>query len=554
VKTPKGYSMCNCCLCRLKRILHILVIAMSLGLSACGGGGGGEATTPPPTGGGGNPPPPEPPPPIITTEKVVFFVAKQSTYNDLGNEIDRFMNDVAADTGSTSKLTIINSNEKPSELRERLRSEKDLWGAFFIGDVPSISLRNELATNLSDHYYRSLDCPYTSTNDPSIVNGKDYFSIIVVCLPDIWVSRILATKSGSDGIEQIRTYLDKNNSTRNMPGNWNGRMWFGSATPREDTLDYASELSQIFASHPLYGVSDVDVMQLNDPGTQKAEFVSALQRNFDLVKLNVHGAATFVQFQGPNSGNFVNMSSSEARATSVGPKIVEMESCGIGNYSVRRNFASELLTTGDSLLVVANPEETFYSERTITTEMSFKYKPYGMGFSHAEMYTQLYQGSPRHFIGDPTIPLRNKRVSANAPAMSFNGMHYGEPAEFSLDFGKAVPGSMNNLNVVIENLGSETLVIEGLWFNDVADADDVGLRGTNGFVFSIDGFAGVSLNPYVTWEILPGETKVLPFLFDPGANIDSVPSGATYSGMFYFRTNDPNIGAFKIRTTGVTTS
>lgn len=498
---------------------------------------------------------------VDPVDKTILFVMKQTTYDALKSEVDRFMSDVAGDvTASTSTLVIIADDETPTQLRDRLKQEADLWGAYFIGDVPVVRIstvsNNVTFINLSDHYYRALDCPYTPTNDPSIVDGNRDFSLITVCTPDIWISRIQETLAGDDGVAQIRAFLDRNNTARDSFGNWAERMWFGSATPRENPIseiDYATELGNIFTSeHPLYRSGDADVMQLEDPSAQKSAFLSALTSNFEIVKLDVHGSATLVQFQGPETNSFENMTSAEVPPIAARSKVIEMESCGIGDYSVINNFATELLHTGDVLLVTANPEETFYSSDALTNEMSSKYKAYGLGLSHAEMYTHLYQGAPRHFIGDPTVSLRNVSIPASAPRLAMNNFVYSEPVELSIDYGTVDPSTVASYDIAFENTGQEALTIEGRWASTYRDVNNASPGGTNGFIFEIDGFSGVTSDPYFTLEVMPSETKTLSFLFNQSANPNAKQSGDVYNGLYYFYTNDPNVGTFKIRTVGVT--
>lgn len=469
--------------------------------------------------------------------RMIYYFVDSTILDQLQIEIEQFIADVSQDTDSKSKIFISEQSQHPSEIITVLRDgyyNEDLWGAFFIGNVPYAYEQVSGYTNLSDHVYRSLDCPYIDSNNDGIFESASNFSIIPVCNPNIWISRIHTSKQGDDAIIQIRTYFDKNHRLRNDLSYFNNKMFYlnsiGIGEEGKTYDDFIDYFSDMLNDHSLYSANDVTISYETTANGQKNSFVSAFESNYETMKINAHGASTQLFFTG--TYDYASYYSSEIAQVSSNVKVIDLDSCKTGHFADSNYFAGELLFSGDTLLVIANPENTFYSDSAFDEDLKGKYYGLGLGFSFADLYTSTYPGSPRHFYGDPTIFLRQKDLQG-APKLLINGSSVNNNSIYELDMGEVFDEGVNHSNLLFKNQGESALKIYGRWVSTNLSYNEINNPiSTNGFIFSIIDPSYTSFDFEVI--IQPGETKTFTFEFKPHANDDN-PGPAQYKAVFKFR-------------------
>jgi hypothetical protein len=489
----------------------------------------------------------------VRARKSVYLVADAQTLSELANQIAVFRADVERSVGATTRL--VTTPPTPQALRELLRAAHEtdgLRGAFLIGAVPVVylqSLQDSSIVHLSDSFYRELYCPLQATADPATYLFAPTTSIDFNCLPNIWVSRIKATRAGV-APAQIGDYLRRNHALRDAYDDWRPGMTFVSAMAIDDTSNYTAIVNRVFADHPLYDPAQVGVSQDGLALAQKQAFLSGLDANTEILKANFHGAPFYVWFQGETTGDYLD--STHLRDIHARPRFIELESCSTGAFDTEHYFAGELLFNGDTLLVQANPMVSAFFSGAFEAQVNSAYRGYAFGWSPAQLYVYAYTGSPRHFLGDPTVALRPRVPAAGAPRVRIESIEYGEPFAMRLDLPDSQSGESTEAVLDIANSGDAKLVLTAR--SDVADANTVlpnsAITSTTGFVFTMH-TDDDPINFALRVELEPGESKRVTVRFNPAADNTPRPANSEYVGLFRFASNAPDTPAFNVVVRGM---
>ncbi len=485
--------------------------------------------------------------------ETIYYVVSQAVADELETELQTFMDDVSADTGASPLLLV--EPESAAEVREQFRAayaQQSLVGAFLIGDVPIITTNNldfNVGLNVSDHPLRALNCPYEpDEDDPSIWNFPSNVSVRQECLPDIWVARLLPPRRDASAIEKLRHYFEKNHALRDE-ATAERSLYFGQDLPREMQDDFVPVINTVFSDHPLYTVDEITLNQSTVALDHSQGWMAAIQENRDLVKMNVHGSPTRVQFQGADLDDYINVTSDEVARLDINARVIEMTSCSVGRFDREGYLAGTLLFEGDALLVRAFPAVTLISRNSFEDQFNYRDRALGMGQSFAETYRYFYSGSPTHFFGDPTIRLRPQTQSTVQPRISIKDKFYDRSFDVELEFSDVSDDEVGTQALEISNTGTDMLVLRGKFIGLYTRANGDRIPGSNGFVFSLPEVRRSGFDYEV--EILPGETTPLVFAFKPSANRDdSLPTGAEYDALFRVYTNDPRSPAFFVNVRG----
>jgi hypothetical protein len=484
--------------------------------------------------------------------KSIYLVADATTRAALENQLDVLRGDVERSSNATTRL--VTSPSSPQAVRELLRAgyETDgLRGAILIGDVPVAylqSLQDASIVHLSDGFYRELYCPLQATPNPAVFQLSPTNSIGFSCLPAIWVSRIKATRA-DNALAQISSYLQRNHALRDAYDNWESSMTFVSAMAIDDPANYTSIVNAAFAEHPLYAPAQVNVSQDELASVQKQSFLNGLNSNTEILKANFHGAPYYVFFQGTATGDYLD--SSHLQGVRAQPRYIELESCSTGAFDTDRYFAGELLFGGNSLLVQANPMVSAYFSGAFEEQVNSAYRGYALGWSPAQLYVFAYAGSPRHFLGDPTIALRPRASAERGPRLRVGGIEYDEPFSMQFVAPDSVGGAVSTAVLELTNSGDARLELSAR--SDVAGATTVlphnTVTSTTGFVFTIQ-TNDDPIDFALRVALDPGESKQLTVRFDPAADNTPRPANAEYVGLFRFTTNAPDTPAFNVAVRG----
>ncbi len=499
---------------------------------------------------------------VADQNRKIYYVVDSEIYSELQAEISQFIADVSLDTDAQNKLIISDQNQTALEIRQTLSNafkNDNLWGVFLIGRITPAYIRYPgSAEQLSDHPYISYECPYTEEDNNGIFEAASNFSIIPACMPDIWLARIYPSRENEEGINQIRSYLSKNHLLRNESSYFEKKIFYhssiGIAEEGKTYDDFVNIFSGFLTDHPLSTLDDLTISYDTGVNEQIDSFLNGFESKYEIMNINNHGAPTLLEFKeceiiSPTWKECfaVDISSTELAEKTSHVKLIDLDSCSNGRFTAPDYFAGEALFSGDTLLVIANPEDTVYFSDNLEKKFKTSYYGLGLGFSNADLYTYIDPGHPRHFFGDPTIIFRQKDMTS-APGLAINGTALTGPTKYELDFGDAVNESSETVTVSLSNQGESTLRISGRWVSDYISYNDTSSPGTtNGFIFSITDPIYLDFD---FEESLPaGESKELTFTFNPTANGDN-PGTAKYKGVFKFMTNDPNVGSFQILTIG----
>lgn len=495
----------------------------------------------------------------IKVPKSIFIVVDRELRASIESELVEFKSAISADTASD--VTIVDSPDNASELRAMLKkevSDKNLRGAIFVGNVPVVyDLRinaSKRFVNLSDHYFRALECPYQETANPEEKLEPQYSSLMQTCMPTIWVSRILTY---SNNVERIKAYIAKNVALRNAPDVYQAKVEINNSMGWDNHKINEDKLLELYQSYRDNFSVDLNYVLDLSSVEQKQSFTDAMSSNIEILTLNVHGASKSVLFNGINRGDNALLTVSDLADYGTSPKVVSLLSCSVGDYKTPGYLAGEILFNSQTLLVEAMPTVVSVSN-TFEFQRRFMYSSLYLGSSYADVYKYHYMGTPGHFYGDPTIRIREKLPLDVAPNIVVDNIDYNEPFTHQVVFDDVLQGERDVKEFEIKNTGNSVLQLtigSAKWFT--INNNTVPLEGmSGGFVFDIDD-NDPAINYVVTgfWDgtmdfsVQPNQTVKVKLVFDPTVD-NAQPESAVYSASITVRTNDPNAPIFDLKLKG----
>jgi len=484
-------------------------------------------------------------------DETIYFVVTEVVAQELATELEQFMADVAADSGTTPVLHI--ATESTVELYNTLQTafrEDGLEGIFLIGDVPHFIVEQKYRPeyrHLSDHPLRAFNCPFKpNEEEPGLWTAPYGSSVLNRCLPNAWAARISSPQSGAAALEDLRNYFEKNHRLRGTMAAQPG-MYYGIAMPREITEDFAPTAARVFQEHPLFDSEQIEVQQSLSPHDQKNGWLDALASERDIVSLNVHGWSRGVQFQGPEEHDFLNFYSPDLEDIRVRARVIDMSSCSVGKFTTPDYMAGKLLFAGDTLLVNAFPEITLVAGSAAETKFRNHYRALGLGRSFADTYRHYFSGTPGHFFGDPTIRLRDFTLPKDRPRLIVDDDHFTDFFDHRFNFGAVKRGEIKEHDLRIANTGTEDLVLWGWWRGTYTNANGGLIEGPQGLKFTLPNLRPPTADFYFELRVPPGTSTPLTFAFEPGVNKDqNHPVESTYTSVFRIYTNDPISPAFRV--------
>lgn len=504
--------------------------------------------------------------------RVIAYVVEQKAKDVLDDQLTQFAAAVAKDTRASTKIITVTTETKPTDIRKLLQATENLWGAFLIGDVPTsfINISSQQITHkrIDDEYYRLLKCSQFNQIDDfnfSIPKGGADLWIEPDCRHGIWVSRIVGRSPGrnDDVVAFIKKDLDLRHSTNWLP-KFEAHMlaWFGSTRKAlaEYSQDLYPELPSLYANHPLYKLNQV--AQIDVPGHTAQEmlqsFKNCVTSPTEICSVDVHGNGLGISIEGQGdmdssySSDAVWLDSNAIASWPIKAKVVNMLSCGPGDFLKNNFFAGSILHGGDTLLVTT-PTQTIFSTPTVMAGQSVTEHPsLGMGASFAEV--DPLDSSPMHYFGDPTITLRAKPQGAQ-PIMIVNGSRYHSTTSVvPLIFPDSLQSALVKTTLRIGNAGTADLKIRfGLTQNHtgVDKAYYLVLGCASSLAFNIaDNLPWITprneLDSFPSYEIItiaPGAQHNITFSFQPAVLACEDGSKKTfygsYTGTWFMISNDP---------------
>jgi hypothetical protein len=473
--------------------------------------------------------------------------------------LQSFMDAVAVDTGCESVL--VPSPADAATLRAALKNlGSSLRLAFLIGDIPALMKRTNSTSgtykNVSDQYYRALDypfgTPYRDTSGDVVVDMSPFSNLLPSFCPTIATARIKGLTSGSQ-LGDIRRYLDRNLVLRGNRSHYLRGFTFISAVTGSN-VD-GTKFLEAYQDHPLYGNGEVTFLGNLSAATLKQGFLDALASGQEHCEASLHGSPQSVYFQGL-SGDGLSIDASEFASLATRSKVVSLASCSTGDFTAPGYLAGQILfsPTSSVLLVRASPAVTLYTDSAFAQEARMLDMALGVGRSYMESYTTTYSGEPLHFLGDPTVRLRDVDLATPRPRLALQEKRHHQEFRDSLLFQTtSLQGAAVQEDLTFRNIGDTDLVVSGNCFSFGIDLDgtspwsvNTAVPGFNTPYIYTDPTIKTKMDGSYTFKLAPGASKTIRVEFTPARMADgSIPVG-NYHGVMFFSCNDPEIGSFRV--------
>lgn len=169
------------------------------------------------------------------TNKTIYYYVDSATYGSLSATVDQFVSDVSRDTGSSYKVFKVVVNN-PGDIRATLKEgyeKENLWGAFLIGRISPFTYFGQTdlygLPMITEHFYEALYFPVNYVSDGLIKQPHVSSNLLPSYHSQIWLGIIYPSKSGIDGTNQIKHYLDRNHSYRLGQLTYQQRMYFSDS-------------------------------------------------------------------------------------------------------------------------------------------------------------------------------------------------------------------------------------------------------------------------------------------------------------------------------------
>ncbi|MEJ2647843.1 MAG: hypothetical protein P8016_05465 [Sedimentisphaerales bacterium] len=454
----------------------------------------------------------------------VAIVIDSNTYFALQSEIQRFKTDIENDLGV--QVFIFDNNWSDIFTIKNILEEKynrdRLVGAIFIGEIPTAYFEYQNSGSMpSDWYFQDFSDNFFDTDGDGKFEREYYLNETDVTMRDIWTGRLKAPLGRSEGIEMLRSYLDRNHKYRTGDLKYAERMlYFGSVAINQNGIserEYFELVDQISQYTGLYE-SDDGVNALYDASLemQKQIYLWELTKNYDFAFVNIHGSAS-TQWLGGATYVYYD----EIKKARPGPLFSVLASCSNGDFTQENYFAGWYLFSGNSLAVTANTIPTMLVGAT-SPEFLKDYIPLGLGATFGQMCKNDRSFMVTHLLGDPTLAMRRKPLG-ELPAMTIDKSH--------LEFADTLRGMKTTKYISFENNGSATLKI-----SFVKARFSINNRWENLGYWDVFYYRHPETGSFFRdFEVPAEESKNVTFVFYPR---EDAPDGK-YSMTMLFQTNDP---------------
>lgn len=493
---------------------------------------------------------------IAPVSKTILLVVDPKILPHISSHIESYSKHVAIDTGAT--VRVISSPNDAEEIRSLFLHTHDLWGAILIGDVPvteEVMYSNgQDYSYVTDHIFRSPDCPYTFSHKNSDGNftyvAQSNFSVTLKCEPKYWISRIKPT--GGSKPDKISKYLENNIKNRSTIRDMSLTMNFVSALSDQDGAIAHPDFSTM--NHRLFGPENFRVQKDKSSVERKNFMKECLHGDRNVCKVSAHGSPNSIAFIGSNSEDVSHLDSAEVAGWQLHSPIVEIESCSTGKFTHENYLASVFLFSGNSIFVKANPMDSGYFSDALSTEAKYRYFSLGFGLSDADIYTRTSLGTPSHFLGDPTFLWKSApNDSEPTPVAVFNGKRYIEP--FSINISAEVNfGETVEKEVIVKNYGNAPLRLLGKIPPHVSAFNEQppSCLDKDGCPFYIVSYPQIALTLEQEHMIPEGQSLTLRFQLkgkiEDASGTFYAPRGK-HESIFRYVSNDPRVGPFDVHFT-----
>jgi len=472
-------------------------------------------------------------------DSVAIFI-DSNTHSNLTSQIQRLKSDIINDLGVN--VFIFSDNfDDIKQIKDIIiykYNHEGLIGAILIGDIPTAYFEYQNSGSVpTDRYFQDLSDKFIDIDGDGKFEREYYMAETDVTMRDIWTGRIKPPVGGSEAIELLRNYLDRNHNYRTANLTYERKMlYYGSVSINQGGMsqdDYNDLVNQIDDYTGLYD-SDDEVDSIYDPNLemQKRIYLTELKNSYDFVFVNIHGTPIH-QWLGENSPtDQCVVYHYEIKEFRPQPFFSVLASCSNGDFTTKNYFAGWYLFSGSSLVVQANSTVAMLIGAS-TVQFLKDYIPLGLGVTFGDMDKNDRSFVVSHILGDPTLTLRPK-PTGDLPRLS----RYSS----AIDFGDVERGSIPEQYISFWNGGTAPLTMSYKKARFSIDGEYVFLGYWDVFYYKHPNTG----ETFRDFDISPGKCKVVPFGFYPRAD---GPTGR-YTMTILFQTNDPENPYIEIHLAG----
>lgn len=415
-----------------------------------------------------------------------------------------------------------------------------------------------------DAPYKVPNCSrYTIASDGSVSEPADSFTPTPECEKPAWFSRIIF-ETPSQVLDFIQKDLNIRDTSTGLKkyGSVRGG-WIGGAATNPNVSDIAT----YWANDALYAASEISYIDsyaaTGDTAVKRLQDLEELLANgTEFVVFDGHGEPTGILIEGAGvmgtfySSDSISLWSSDMLGLSNYARIINLISCGTGNFLVPGYFAGAALRGDNTLLVVADTMTVWVSSSYEEDQVEKKYHMLANGASFADI--NMAPDGPTDMFGDPTFFPRPQRTG-DVPifSVSIDGggsfSHYhGQIADLNVPFAQAsIGGAKAQQVVMLRNDGITDLAVQLTMMPEFLSVDgkDPCGSGCSGLGFILDAPNVVTVGGdtdlgNVVLTVPAGKTLPITFGLAPMAvTATGAPVYGTYTARFEIHTVDPRGGA-----------
>jgi hypothetical protein len=465
---------------------------------------------------------------------VTIFIDTNS-YSNLQSEIERLKDDIENGTGS--HVFIFPGKWGDIALIKEILKEKynqcGLIGAIFIGDIPTayFEYQNSGSTP-SDWYFQDMSDNFIDSDGDGKFEREYFIAETDITMRDIWTGRLKPPLGRTDGIEMLRSYLDRNHKYRT--GNLEfarKTLYYSSIAINQNGMTEQEYFDLISKINPYIGFyesdNDVNAFYETSLEIQKQIYLSELSKSYEFLFVNTHGTAVSQWLGGSTYIYYDEIKKAKPEAL-----FSVLASCSNGDFTQDNYFAGWYLFSGDSLVVMANTVVTMLIGSN-SPEFLKDYVPLGLGATFGQMCKNDSSFLVSDLFGDPTLTMRPK-PSGELPHMIIN--------QTNLQFTDTKRETKTTKFISFKNNGTEPLKVKFMKapFSINDRWENLGYWDVFYYKHPETG------STFRDFEVPAGKSKNIPFVFYPR---EDAPDGK-YSMTMLFQTNDPDNPYLEIHLVG----
>jgi len=249
-------------------------------------------------------------------------------------------------------------------------------------------------------------------------------------LPEIWIGRIKAPISGTEGISLLKNYFDRNHQYRTGQIERERKMFVFHDINRDADNEKREQANQdiqrLVEETNLYNINNVDII-ISDENTNPNTYLQMLKQPHEFVYANFHGTQTSHQI-GPDI-----IYGAEIKNTNPQAYFYYLWACSVGDYTKNEYMAGYYLFYGNGLAVIASTINVFGNIESGVNDIF----PLQFGVTFGDAFRFSNHLSSRTLLGDPTLkirsrPTQNPKISLQTEEIDFGDIPINTNKSYTL--------------------------------------------------------------------------------------------------------------------------